>query len=350
MIRLRQRVLIAEGVPEETDIDSSEFESLDQQAPPVKDAEPPEASYKLTWYRVLSEKKNYKYSEFNIDGLELQALLRVALSHYPRLHFPSEKARDSITFTSPFKPLIHNWDKLEALSNNESAEYEDLSTLTQGYGPRTDNEVNPLASALVQLAKEGNLDKARIQLCEMLSRIRSTPELRPYFSVLDGQGKGNSIQYEYLWTIFPPGEVVYSVVFMREPQLFIVKDGYDDVDVESSDSGRKEKRVWKLICWSYDWNGRTFNRVPVKFRFDEFQGSRAIESLDAYPLRFRSDTSKVSNDQLEVLLRRRGERFRDLCIREKGKQMFDYDGEAIAHGAGFQKLGNRRNVRMTANS
>ncbi|RYP73617.1 hypothetical protein DL771_003505 [Monosporascus sp. 5C6A] len=339
--RLRQRVLIDGGVAEEEDIDPSDFESLVQQPPSEKDIELPETSYKLTWYRVLSEKKKYKYSEFNVDSRELQALLQVALSHYPRLHFASDGMQDKITFKSPFESLIHNWDKLLALTNSESAEYERLSTLVTGFDPMTDDGANPLASALICLTKEGNMVKARLHLCEMLSRIRSTPELKQYFSGLDGQAKGKSVQFDYLWTIFPPGEVVYSVVFMKEPQLFIVKQGYEDV--ASSESGRETKRVWKLICWSYDWNGRTFSRVPIKFRFEEFQGSRAIETLEVYPLRYHNSASKVPIDQLTAMLRRRGERFRDLCTREKGQQMFDYEGEAITHGAGFQKLGNRRN-------
>jgi hypothetical protein len=32
----------------------------------------------------------------------------------------------------------------------------------------------------------------------------------------------------------------------------------------------------------------------------------------------------------------RGKRFRGLCIKPSGSQMFDYDGDAISHGAGFQ--------------
>ncbi|KAG8407410.1 hypothetical protein J3458_020888 [Metarhizium acridum] len=172
----------------------------------------------------------------------------------------------------------------------------------------------------------------------MLSRVRNTPELRSYFNSLDRDTKARSFQFDYLWTIFPPGEVVYSTVFLREPQLFIVKGGY-----ESSDSERDKKRVWKLICWSYDWNGRTFNRVPVKFCFEEFQGFRATETLVAYPLKIMP---KESIDKLVFQLRRRGERFRDLCTKKRGEQMFDYEGETITHGAGFQKLGNRRNGRQ----
>ncbi|KAG8407409.1 hypothetical protein J3458_020887 [Metarhizium acridum] len=117
MTRLRERVLIDEGVPEEKDIDPSEFEFLDR-LPPEEKAEPPERTYKLTWYRVLSEKRKYKYSEIDVNSPELQALLRVALS---RVH-------EGINFKSPFIHLIHNWDKLEALTEDDSAEYRGLRT------------------------------------------------------------------------------------------------------------------------------------------------------------------------------------------------------------------------------
>ncbi|KAG8422103.1 hypothetical protein J3459_010688 [Metarhizium acridum] len=127
MTRLRERVLIDEGVPEIKDIDPSEFEFLDR-LPPEEKAEPPERTYKLTWYRVLSEKRKYKYSEIDENSPELQALLRVALSHYPRLHFPSDGVHEGINFKSPFIHLIHNWDKLEALTEDDSAEYRGLRT------------------------------------------------------------------------------------------------------------------------------------------------------------------------------------------------------------------------------
>lgn len=339
MTRLRQRILISDGVPEENDISTSEFEALVQQPTSGKEANSPKPTNKLTWYRVLSEQKKYKYSEFSIESPELKALLRIVLAHYPQLHFPSDDVNESMTFPSPFEELIHNWDKLEAISNGDSTEYNQLRKSVETFGPRTDDQVNYLASAMVRLAQHGSLDEARQQLREMLMRIRSTPELKFFFSAINGQEKRRSVQFDYLWTIFPPGEIVYSSVFMREPQLFIVKQGYESH--QSSESGREKKRVWKLICWSYDWNGKTFNRVPVKFIFEEFQGSRGIETLDAYPLKFRSDTPTCSTEQLREQLHRRGERFRELCIRRKGKQMFQYEGDAITRGAGFQKLGNR---------
>lgn len=339
MTRLRQRVMIEDSVPEEKDISMSEFETLVQQH-----ADLPKASHKLTWYRILSENKKYQSSECSVESQELQALLRITLSDYPWLHFPSEGEHDGLTFSSPFPELIHNWAKLEALTKDDSPEYKQLADSVEQSAPRTDDQVNYLTLALVHLAQDGSLDQARHQLHEMLSRIRSSPELRSFFSGLDGQEKRRSVQFDYLWTIFPPGEIIISSVFMREPQLFIAKHCYES---ELEESGRGSRRALKLICWTYDWNGKTFNRVPVKFTFEEFQGSRGIETLEAYPLKFRSDTPTCSTEQLRERLRRRGRRFRDLCIRERGKQMFQYEGDALTHGAGFQQLENREPVSMS---
>jgi hypothetical protein len=127
---------------------------------------------------------------------------------------------------------------------------------------------------------------------------------------------------------------------MKMDQIFIVK-GCKSRILNQSDSGKERdaKKVWHLVCWTYDWNGRTFDRVPVTFKFDEFQGTRLINTLHCYPLRYcDAETNESGTNTLRADFISRGKRFRELCIKQSGSQMFDYDEEAISHGAGFQLL------------
>jgi hypothetical protein len=297
----------------------------------------------LIWLRAFDKKNTYQYSQVKIESVELHALLQIELAHDPRFHSPSDSIKNSITLTSPFKPLVHNWARLNELANaeNDGSAWASLTRRISEISPRTD-KVQPAqhTSALVILADEEKGRKALADLAALLQQVRMIPELKAYFPALEAQRQGHSIQFEFLWTIFPPGELVYSTVFMKMHQVFIVKEFESDI-VTERDSGKERdaKKVWSLVCWSYDWNGKTFNRVPITFKFDEFQGTRLINTLHCYPLRYRNtEMNESDTEQLRADLISRGKRFRELCIKKSGSQMFDYDGEAISHGAGFQLL------------
>lgn len=189
--------------------------------------------------------------------------------------------------------------------------------------------------ALQTLADKASLEKATKYLAMLLAQVRRSPELTSYFESFEKSDKPHSIEYKNLWAIFPPGELVYSSIFMGRPQIFVVYEKLGERTV-GSEGGRDEKTIWRLLCWSYDWNGTVFNRVPVVLSFDEFQSSRVINTLPHYPLRYHAKEESIT-----TMLVKRGERFRDLCIRSSGSQMFHYDGTAIVHGAGFQKFGSR---------
>lgn len=297
----------------------------------------------LIWIRAFDERHKYHYSEVEIESIELRALLNIELAHDPRFHSPSESIENSVTLTSRFEPLIHNWARLEELANADMdskawKSFEDRLTELRPY--TTEAEPSQHISAILLLGDEDKRKKAFTDLAALLQQVRTTPELAAYFQTTEAQRQSNSIQFDYLWTIFPPGELVYSTLFMKMDQIFLVKECGSEI-LHESDSGkeRDSKRVWSLVCWSYDWNGKTFNRVPITFKFEEFQGSRVINTLHCYPLKYyNSGNEEFGVKQLKENLIRRGKKFRDLCTKKSGSQMFDYDADAISHGAGFQLL------------
>ncbi|GLI81005.1 hypothetical protein PoHVEF18_009374 [Penicillium ochrochloron] len=325
-------------------------------------------AHQVIWLRHLSEEETYVSSKFTICAPELKALLRTMLADYPNLHLPPRSKaapynRDPIVFESPFAPLIHNWNRLTGLAAK------DLDS------DNVSPEIAELRSRIAEsadgayLGKKENLDKAREQLNLLLTYLRLTPEVEDYLASLDAQSNARTIQFENIWTIFPPGEVVYSTLFMNEPQLFVVKDsgpqnyvfrhknrslreslfesllGEIMSELDNNEQKTSPALKWSMVAWMYDWNGTCFQRVPVRFEFDFFTGSRAINTLHCHPLRLHESEDTGSQGgkdcsiaELEKILLDRGRRFRELCVREKGSWMFDYHGDAISHAVGFQNM------------
>ncbi|KAF2868194.1 hypothetical protein BDV95DRAFT_580481 [Massariosphaeria phaeospora] len=86
------------------------------------------------------------------------------------------------------------------------------------------------------------MHKARTDLATLLSHIRATQEVTSSFGGLEASNTSQIVQFEYLWTLFPPGELVYSTVFMKRPQVFIVKDSSSYIERDGDDSRDKEQR------------------------------------------------------------------------------------------------------------
>lgn len=293
----------------------------------------------IVWTRHFNNENKYDHSEAQVVGIELQDLLKVMLAHDPRLHFSSDGSKNDVTLISPFEPLLHIWSKLEKLveTDIDSTEWTEVRG---GFEKLFKTSRNREAKSPLEKTDD-RLRKAKKDLTTLLEHIRATQEVSSYFTGLDTSKTSETVQFEYLWTLFPPGELVYSTVFMKQPQIFIVKESVSYIDYENErDREKEQKRLWHLDCWSYDWDGTEFNRVPVTFKFEDFQGSRKINTLPCYPLKFRNEGSDPDNKKLKEKLIGRGKLYWNYCTKKAGKQMFDYKGDAISHGSGFQRLKN----------
>lgn len=291
----------------------------------------------MTVLRSFGRGDKYDYSVITIDDDGLRALLLHVLAHHPWLSHPA-----TVAFVSLYEPIVHNWSLLNAFANNDISDPA-VSDLHEQL------KINPPGSLLAPLTGGGNLEKAAADLKLLLDEVRRTPGLESYFSgTREMQEKSDTVSFEYLWTIFPPGELVFSSAFMERPQAFIVK--YCTADCLRPNNSTK---VWILECWTYDWNGTAFCRVPVEFSFEDFKGTRSITSLPCYPLKLhrpsqddvQSTGGSESGEAMKQRLIKRGERFRELCLKRKGRQMFDYEGDVLARGTGVRKVVTRHQVR-----
>lgn len=297
----------------------------------------------MTVLRNFGSGDKYEYSVITVEDDGLRALLLHVLAHHPWLSH-----RATVAFVSLYEPLVHNWSLLNAFANNDPSNRA-VSELHYQLKSSSISSAGASGSLLAPLSGAGKLEKATADLKLLLDEVRKTPKLESYFSgIREMQEKTNTVTFEYLWTIFPPGELVFSSAFMERPQAFIVK--FSDSDyMRDSGSGK----AWILDCWTYDWNGTTFCRAPVEFSFENFKGTKSITSLSCYPLKFHRPTSddvsstgvSDSGEAIRQSLIKRGERFRELCLKRKGRQMFDYEGDLLARGTGVRKIMTKHQVR-----
>ncbi|KAI0110864.1 hypothetical protein GGR51DRAFT_557864 [Nemania sp. FL0031] len=175
--------------------------------------------------------------------------------------------------------------------------------------------------------------QARNDLKELL-RIISTSSgdvrLDRYFKDRQALLSEGTITHEALWTLFPPGTLIVGRPCHDEPQIFVV---------ESCDKFTSGDETFEIVCYSFDWNGIVFGRVPFEMEIEPWGRERkSITSLPFYPLEFHEENGlsrKDSIDKLKEHLIKRGRNFRSFCIAKKGKQMFNYsNGAAYFHRGG----------------
>ena len=326
-IRFRKRKYTKEGLPQEEDVASVPTKPDESKSQSTKHA--------LTVLRCFDEKEKYDYSVITIEDNGLRDLFLHALAHHP-MFIHAEK----VGLVSLFEPVIHNWSLLSDLVSGDDSNPALINL-------RKEVASSDQTSALASLRGDGMLEKAIADLKLLLEQVRDTPGLETFFSgIREMTEKAATISFDFLWTIFPPGELVISRTFMGQPQIFVVKYCSDYIYKR-----RSNDRRWDLECWSYDWNGTAFNRVPVKFIFEDFKGTKPISSLHCYPLKYHRDDSEGerangegSTQNLCEGLIKRGMRYRELCLKPRLKQIFEYDGVAVSRGTGVRKVNKTNQV------
>ena len=201
------------------------------------------------------------------------------------------------TITSPFEWLVWNWDTISDEASNSSDQDSD------------------------------DLKQARVDLKELLKTISTqsgVEKLDTYFSKHETYKKEKTITHEALWTIFAPGTVVFSQPVLDQPQLLFVLDHSRDFpDPESAEE------PFELRCYTYDWNGSTFNRIPLPLKIDYFKDKQNISALSVYPVEYHDD-----EEGLRTQLIARGKKYVAFCIAGPGEQMFKYNGPVICQKEG----------------
>ncbi len=126
-------------------------------------------------------------------------------------------------------------------------------------------------------------------------------ELADAFAVSKELTSHGVIAFEYLWTIFPPGEMIYSGPHDGGDRLYILESSRPR-------SGRVDLGQYAVTLRYVDWNGSEFGYSTITLFNRFFKGTMKITDLHAYPAKYHEDLEAVRARCLE-----RGRKFRDLA-------------------------------------
>lgn len=241
-------------------------------------------------------------SEIDILNLKLWDLLKENLGAYPYHIFRGPP----VTLYSPYEGVIFGWNALEKAASQEPKDDEDKQA-------RED------LALLLKILSDG---------------ASGDSKLDKYFKARDASTKEESVHFDDLWTIFPPGKLVYGQPFQHQNQVFVV------IDNQSPWPRRSDRGTpWKLSCWSYDWTGEKFQRIMFTLVFDHYEGLRPITALPYYPFELHRDREEIEDELIE-----RGRKFRNLCKAKEGSRLFEYKGDTIFGKKGFAGIVGNEDV------
>ncbi|ORX98026.1 P-loop containing nucleoside triphosphate hydrolase protein [Clohesyomyces aquaticus] len=161
-----------------------------------------------------------------------------------------------VIFTKPFAPFFYRWGKFKQAV--EAVE-------------------DPATQAHAQL------------LYDVLSK-----ELDDTISTWQDQLSHGVITFNYLWTLFKPGDILYCRFRGEEMLMKLQKTEY-------------ESGGFSLYAKYVDWSGYTFGYASHQFMLYSYDGTRPITDLDAYPIQYHSEAGAI-----ESRLAARGKRFEQL--------------------------------------
>ena len=198
---------------------------------------------------------------------------------------------------SPYAALIHSWD-----------------------------EAQREASKIVENEREDDR-LARNDLKELLKIISTSSgsvRLDQYFKDRKTLLDEETITFQALWTLFPPGTLVLAKPCHDEPQVFFI---------DSCSGFVSDDDDFIATCYCNDWNGSEFLRVAFQMTIKTWGGDqKKIAELPFYPLKYYDKEGMKREDAIKELkskLIQRGRKYRKFCEAERGKQMFTYsEGDA----------------------
>ncbi|KAK4234605.1 ATPase family AAA domain-containing protein 3B [Achaetomium macrosporum] len=232
---------------------------------------------------------------------------------------------------SPYQTLIYCWETAEAEAERNRGESEEDT-------------------------------QARKDLKELLLLISTSSgneDVDQFFKDRQTLQISQKVTFSALWTLFPRGTEIVGKPFQNQEQLFFVSSC--DPPCDSSSGNAPEE--FHVNCYGYDWDGLSRSRVPYRMSIPRFPDKKDISELPFYPLKYHKDrggnkerTEDESNEkaiqELKERLKKRGEAFWNFSTRDRGKQMFSYDGFGYYHqrGAGLFHSSSSLNVSEDSRS
>ena len=237
-----------------------------------------------------SDSKRISYHEIDLGPGALLDLLKDIMREEDVNEF---WASQHVALSTPFRPLVHKWDKLKDEADTE----------------KTDDTPQ---------RKEAREDLGRV-----LDFVKRSKDLESYFKTRESYRSAGVVDYKNLWTIFAVGTEVIASTFLEEKQIMIV--GYEPFEY----SGEKSQSVW---CWYYDHDGTNWVVAEKEFEIDRYTSTRPINTFSCYPLEnYKPNGESTDISKLKDEFIKRGQNFKALCTTTPGvQQMFNYKDQLLS--------------------
>ncbi|KAL7953250.1 P-loop containing nucleoside triphosphate hydrolase protein [Trichoderma compactum] len=208
---------------------------------------------------------------FTINSPFMRKILLEVLENYQDLDLECE----NWTFRSPYIPLVHRWQRLQDFCQSTP---------------------NPA------------LSQAGQQLIEFLVRI-----VGPSVNSLEQIRLTGKVQFDFLWQIFPPGELVMTKMYGQDAICRVLKHH----KVEETYSC---PAYWVIDMEYVDWNGDKCGFTTMKTKIGGYDGYRRAHLLPTWPISFDSDP-----DAIKAKMIARGRQFGEL----RTYHFMQYEGRKI---------------------
>ncbi|CAH0046523.1 unnamed protein product [Clonostachys solani] len=176
--------------------------------------------------------KKWLTDSFTIQSPEMRAFLKSALANYQDF----DPGLDGWTFRSPYKALVHRWDRILELSKSAAKE--------------TEQSVNSLVKFL-------------------------HPILEVYIQAQANINKTGQISFADIWQIFPPGELVMTTLHGVEIMCRVTRYEFS-----------RQGNSWSIKLQYVDWNGQKCGFAKWSIDVSFYAGERHVSSLPVYPVKF----------------------------------------------------------------
>ena len=177
-----------------------------------------------------------------------------------------------VTFTRPFEPFFYRWDRFKEVVENELDE----------------------------------TTRSHLQLLYTVMSVELEETISTYHDLLNH----NVMTFDYLWTLFKPGDVLLCKMDGKDMMVKLQSSGY------STSAGRKS---FYLASKYVDWGGFMFGYASHTISIHPFQGTKPVTQLEAYPATFNPHFEDIKHQLIN-----RGKRFETL----QGYHYKAYDGLA----------------------
>jgi hypothetical protein len=141
------------------------------------------------------------------------------------------------------------------------------------------------------------------------------------------------VQYDDLWALFRPGDLIYSLDEYSEPCLqMLIRTEYRE-RTRGVERGRKKYNRLVAEMWHISWDHPTgtFGRAIFGRSILPFSGSRSITSLPFYPVKYYKRGALKDIAELQSRLETRGQQWRTLM--SEAPRCLKYSGPARKYSA-----------------